>query len=96
LQKLKKRQDEKRGEKLRTLLEMSPDELIGMDKNNYSIPYNTIKEIGIKKSLVGIMGSRTGVITIRTGKKEQFDITPGQEYEECNNIVMSVLSDKLK
>jgi len=94
-EKLKKPHDKKRDEKIRTLLEMSPDELIGMDKDNYAIPYNIINEIGIKKSSMGVNGPRTGVITIKTIKKEKFDIAPGQEYEECNNIVTSVLSDKL-
>lgn len=74
--------------------------ILEADKDNFEIPYSEITRLEINKPTLGARfmsdtGSITGVVKI-VGKNEQkFQIVSGQNFEDCVNIVRSVLSDKL-
>ena len=81
------------GEKLM----LDPQTVLATDKRNFGISYSDINKIEMKKSAIGPATQRAGKITIFThGKKQQFDIIFAQKFEDCVNVVRSVLPDKLQ
>ena len=97
-EKLNKDSMDPRDRKVASLSDISPDELLRLDKKNFQILYEQVERIELKKSSLGVNGPRTGSMSVesREHKKESFDISVGQDYDTCLAIVSSVLADKLK
>lgn len=85
-------------ERTNALSSISADDLIGTDKDNFGLLYRHISRIRMKKSTIGHIGARSGVIDLNIlGKKRAtFDIVKGQDYEQCRSVVAAVMSDKLQ
>ncbi len=76
---------------------LDPQTVLAANKRNFGISYSDINKIEMKKSFIGPATQRAGKIIIFThGKKQQFDIIFAQKFEDCVNVVRSVLPDKLQ
>jgi len=93
---LKKRSDQKKGLLVQDLFQKNDDEIMALDKKNYRVMYNDIKNVQMKKSAMGINGARAGVLTLETVKKENYDIVAGQDYALCEQIVRKCLGEKFQ
>ena len=75
-----------------------PQTVLAADTDNFELPYSHITKIEMKKG--GFSGShwtRAGKMVISTHqKKQKFEISNGQKFEDCMNIVHSVVPDNLK
>jgi hypothetical protein len=79
------------------LKDKSIDEIITLNKNNREILFQDISKIEINNYKIrrGIF-SREGEVFITTrNKREKFDIITNQNYENCRDIISTLLSDKL-
>lgn len=94
-QKLRKSTAQKKDDKIKSLSEMSVEELLRLDKNNFDLHYADIHRIEMKKSTLSLNGARSGVLIIDGKKKEKFDIAPNQNFNECENLITSLLADKV-
>jgi hypothetical protein len=95
-QKIQKSASKRKEEKIKSLNEMSIEDLIQMDKNNFEMLYGEIIGIEVKNATFSLNGARTGVLTILSKKKEKFDIAPNQNFDECYNIINTILPEKMK
>ena len=91
---LQKRSDSKRGEKMRSIYEMTEEEIVSMDKENFEIYYSDITQVSINKSKKGLKRTWSGVLSIEGKINEKFDITPDQSLDVCEEILRTHLSDK--
>ena len=67
------------------------------NRHNFEIPYSDINKVEMKKSAIGPATQRAGKMIIFThGKKQQFDIIFAQKFEDCVDLVRSVLPSKLQ
>lgn len=82
--------------KVNAFRDYSIGDLLTMDESNFEVLYDDIGKVRIKKSKYGIDGLRSGVITIYSDKRREYDVAPYQSYEECRNIAMTFLPDKLE
>lgn len=75
-----------------------PQTVLAADTDNFVIPYSDIDKIDMKKG--GFSGShwtRAGKMVISTHQNKQtFEISKGQKFEDCMNVVRLVLPDNLK
>jgi hypothetical protein len=94
-QKLQKSSAKKKDEKIRNLSEMSIDEVLQLDKNNFELYYGDIIKIEMKNSTFSFNGARSGTISIERKKKEKFDLAANQNYEDCEKLVSALLPGKL-
>lgn len=78
--------------------EASADDLIAADKDNFGLEYRHISRVRMRKSPVGHMGARNGVIDLHIlgMRKATFDIPRSQDYELCRSIVAAAMPDKLQ
>jgi hypothetical protein len=79
------------------LKDKSIDEILTLNKNNREILFQDISKIEINNYKIrrGIF-SREGEVFITTrNKREKFDIITNQNYENCRDIISTLLSDKL-
>lgn len=81
----------KRVDKLKT---MQVQDILGLDKLNFSIPYNDLEKIEVKKkSLLSPKGRR--IIDIATkNQKYWFRIADDKAYNYCVNLVKKILPNK--
>ncbi len=93
-QKSQKSAAKKQEGKVDSLSEKSPEELLQMDKHNFELLYGDIIKIMMKDSTFTLNGARAGVMVITGKKKEQFDIAPNQNFQECYKAVSVLLPDK--
>jgi hypothetical protein len=95
-QKLQKSAGKKQDEKIKSFNDMSIEDLIQMDKNNFELLYGEIINIDIKRSSFSLNGARTGLLTIESKKKENFEIAPNQNYEDCHKTLQLILPEKIR
>ncbi len=95
-QKMNKKSAEKNEKRVRNLAEMSADEVLHLDKNNFELLFGDITTIEMKKSAISLNGPRTGVMSIEGLRKERLDIAPNQDFEECRRTVAMLLQSKLR
>lgn len=81
-------------EKFSSILNLNVDDVLKIDKHNYVIPYDKIKKIRMETHKT--RGGFWVEMIIEWEKKEKFTITAGQIYQNCLNIVKSLLSDRLE
>jgi hypothetical protein len=94
--KIDKKAADKQDSKLESLFDVSAEELLAQDKLNFEIPYAEIDQIEMKDASFNMNGAREGVFNIqRLGKKEKYDIAPGQNFADCVDTVRLQLSDKV-
>jgi hypothetical protein len=93
--KIQKSATDKKNQKVKALNELSVEELLGRDKQNFEIYYGDIIKIEMKHSVISLNGNRTGVFNILGKKLDKFDIAPGQDYQECERVVSSILPGKI-
>ena len=76
------------------LKKVSFESILKADKDNFEIPYSEITRIGMKKS--SLADRYAGTLEIYTlTKKDKFEITSGHDFEQCVEVVRSVLPEKL-
>ena len=75
------------------LAQLSPDEILVGDKDNFEIPYGDITKVEVKNP--GFLSS-VGSVIIHTGKKKyQFNETSSKEiFDRYRELVKTVLADK--
>lgn len=86
--------------KVEAMQKVSIKSILEADKDNFEIPYSEIKRFEIGKPTLGARlisdsPSIAGVVKIVGKDEQEFRIPSGQNFEECVNIVRSVLPDKL-
>ena len=73
---------------------------LAADKNNFELSYSYITKVEMKKNCISFSdmgGALADKMVIFTHEKKQgFEIIRGQEFEDCVNLVRSVLSDKVQ
>src|SRR5262245_23840626 len=72
--------------------------LLNADKKNFEILYENVIEIEIRKSIIGVNGSRLGVmsVTAEGRKKEGYDIMDDQDFGNCVETVTTFLGHKVR
>lgn len=83
--------DKKKAEKIK---ELSPDEILKADKENYEIPYSEISKVELKKYFK-LMWPYTSEIWIHTQEKETKFRLKAIKYEELQQLLNSVLGNKV-
>ncbi len=82
-------------DKPESLNEVSVDELIKMDKENFEIYYEDISKIEMKEPTTKLEKSfSSGMLFIEEKKTYKFNIAPNQRFEECVEIVRSIIAEK--
>lgn len=94
-QKLQRSPSLKKEGKVKSFEAMTIDDLLRLDKKNFEVYYGDIMRIEMKKSAMSLNGPRTGTLSIQRKKKEKFDIAPSQKYDDCLNVIQSLLPGKL-
>lgn len=82
-------------DKIEKLGDMSNEDLLKLDKNNFELNYNEIDSVEMSKSNSIIRGPRAGYMKIKGKKILDLDITPEQDFGKCKNIVAEFLPKKL-
>lgn len=79
-------------------LMLDPQTVLAADKNNFELPYSYITKVEMKKGgFSPAHGVRAGKMVISTHEtKQEFEIISGQKFEDCVNVVRSVLPNKLQ
>jgi hypothetical protein len=95
--KIQKNLDEKEKIAINNVSNLSIEEILKLDKHNFEIMYVDISKIDMKKTNSGISfnGARCGTLGIKWRKKEGFDIAVGQDFDECEKFVSTILHDKM-
>jgi len=83
--------DKKQAEKIK---ELSPDEILKSDRENYEIPYSKISKVELKK-YSKMMWPYSAEIWTHTQEKETKFRLKGIKYEEVEQLLNSVLGDKV-
>jgi len=83
--------DKKKAEKIK---ELSPDEILKADKENYEIPYSEISKVELKK-YSKLMWPYSSEIWIYTQEKESKFRLKAIKYEELQQLLNSVLREKV-
>ena len=82
--------DQKKAEKI---AELSPDEILRSDGENYEIPYSQISKVELKKYFM-LMWPYTAEIWTYTKEKETKFRLKAIKYEELQQLLNSVLGNK--
>ena len=79
-------------------LMLDPKTVLAADNNNFELPYSDITKVEMKKGgFSSAHGARAGKMVISTHeKKQEFEIPYGQKFEDCVNVVRSVMPDRLQ
>jgi hypothetical protein len=79
-------------------LMLDPKTVLAADNNNFELPYSDITKVEMKKGgFSSAHGARAGKMVISTHeKKQEFEIPYGQKFEDCVNVVRSVMPDKVQ
>ena len=74
-------------------LTLTPQAILAADEDNFELPYYHITGIEARKGGASVAHwVRTGRMVISTHKKKlAFEITYGQRYEDCVNVIRAVL-----
>jgi len=84
------RSDKKKAEKVK---ELSPDEILKSDRENYDVPYPDISKVELKK-YSRLMWPYPSEIWIHTQEKETKFRLKAIKYEELQQLLNSVLGNK--
>jgi len=98
----------KKKEKASRLVELIPEEILRLEKENFEIVYSEIEKVEWKRRALWIEGRGVTPALIKLGwspteglfrKKPRremwFDIAPDQDFEKCKTIVSMALQSKL-
>lgn len=72
------------------LSDMLPEALVYTIPGSFSIPYKEILKVEVRKSPVGMYGSRKGLLFIRTMKTFNFDVVDSQPFEQIERLASSI------
>ena len=81
----------KRVEKLK---ELQVQDLLNLDKLNFSIPYSDLDKVEVKKKSVLSPKGRWIVDIAASGKKYWFRFAEKESFEACAKLVRKILPDK--
>jgi len=85
------RSDKKQAEKIK---ELSPDEILKSDKENYEIPYSQISKVELKKYSKMMWPYSSEIWTYTQEKETKFRLK-AIKYEELQQLLNSVLGNKV-
>ena len=74
------------------LKDISIDEILKADKDNFMIPYRDITKVEMKK---GGMLSPTRVTFLTKDKKYTFNLLKRKTFNDCVDLIKSILPDKV-